>query len=115
MLLPFLGTSVIANGVMPAVAPNGVIMLAICSGGAMVEMPFDPVTMEPIDDEDGDPSKTEYCAWAAAHPQAHIPTGSALPLLASSFSTEAPWPGSTVLRIAEATGLPPSTGPPSTF
>ena len=118
MVLPFLGTSLIANGVMPTVASNGVIMLVICSGGAMVEMAFDPVTMEPVTDEDGDGSKKstpEYCVWAAAHPQAHIPPLAALPVVASGFTVEAHQLVETVLRIAEATGLPPATGPPVMF
>lgn len=116
MLLPFVGSSLIANGVMPVMSPNGTFMQVICTGEGMVEMAIDSATMQPVtDDGDTAPEKAEYCAWAAFHPLFALTDVTALlppdwPLREADAVS-----GTTVLRFALATGLPPATGPPVTF
>lgn len=117
MLLPFFLSSFIAQGVMPVRTANGVIMLVICTGNGMVEMAFDAVTMEPVDEADhGDEegSKGSYCAWAAS--QLTI-TLSPLMFLADPLllvtGIGLSWIHA-ALEYARATGLPPATGPPYT-
>ncbi|MCB5411303.1 hypothetical protein [Pseudogemmobacter faecipullorum] len=118
MLLPFMGTSLIAKGVMPVAAADGAVMLVICSGGTMTEIAFDPVTMEPVPDagdrqpKDSDPV---HCVWAGSHPAADAPLASSLPARITGYSVTAPHHFDTVLRMADATGLPPATGPPHWF
>ncbi len=118
LLFPFFGVSLVANGIMPMKASNGAIMLVICTGEGMVEMAFDPVTMAPApeaDDGTGGPSETSSCDWAASHPVFDLTTGTMLQSKDLYLKTTAPRLSATVLRVAEATGLPPSTGPPVTF
>lgn len=115
-LLLILLSSLIAPGTMPARAGNGAVVLVICSGDGVAEMAFDPVTMEPVSDrEDGGKDKTRpgYCPWAASQSVVDFvpPTVVARPSL---FARHLAWPATeTVLAVSRATGLPPSTGPPS--
>ncbi len=118
MLLPFAFSSLIANGLMPMVTPEGAIVLVICTSEGMVEASFDPVTMERIaepGDRDAPAGDAEYCAWAAWHPAFDTPGLTALPRRVEPLRAAAPRTGPTVLVASAATGLPPSTGPPLTF
>ncbi|WP_143540940.1 hypothetical protein [Rhodovulum sulfidophilum] len=116
MLLPFALASLVAQGVMPAKAGDGTVSLIICTGDSFVEMAFDPVTMEPVSenkrrDERG--NAPSHCAWAAAHPVCAEPAAMEMKAPVSQTLTVLSPPCRTVLRVAAATGLPPSTGPPS--
>ncbi|CAN0580388.1 unnamed protein product [Ectocarpus sp. 12 AP-2014] len=118
MLMPFAVSSLIASGVMPARADNGAFMMVICTGDGMVEVAVDPVTLQPISDESGgtDPQPTaDHCAWAAAHAPADLADAMALRLPLAVIAPAQAAPDPTVLRVAAATGLPPSTGPPLPF
>ena len=115
-LLFFLLSSLIAPGIMPARAVTSAVVFVICMDNGAAEMAFDPVTMEPVSDrkEDGkDTPRTGYCPWAVSHsadslmpPPTVVPPPVFARRLASSIID-------TVLAISQATGLPPSTGPPS--
>jgi hypothetical protein len=118
MLIPFAISSLIGSAVMPARGADGTLTLVICSGGGMVEITVDALTMEPVPDSPDDQrpaSSDDHCAWAASHVAFDLPGHQTLPsglrLGAAAMSTPAP----TVLRVAAATGLPPATGPPATF
>lgn len=113
-LLPFVLSSLVAQGFMPARATNGVIMLVICTGNGMVEMAFDAVTMDPVGESDGDQGKSTsaYCALAASQLTIALPPPVSLAMPTrlvgdAGFS----WPD-TAPRYVTATGLPPATGPP---
>lgn len=115
-LLPFLLASLVASGVMPQRAANGVVELVLCTGHGIEKVAFDPVTMEPGSDQDKgqkDTAEPGYCLWAAGKPPLDLapPTIIAQPLtvVRRAFSPNA----ATALAVAWATGLPPSTGPPS--
>ncbi|WP_112310443.1 hypothetical protein [Pseudogemmobacter bohemicus] len=119
MLLPFSATALIGKGVMPVIGSNGIIMLVICTGQGMIEMPVDAVTMEPVATADGG-SRTpaaspDQCTWAMAHPGLDLPIDTPiLPAIATAGSI-APGLPPTILLVAAETGLPPATGPPSAF
>lgn len=118
MVLPFAAWSLLAKGVMPALSPNGVVMLVICTGDGMVEMAFDAVTMQPVTDQrthDGPAKSADPCAWAAMHPAVVIPDLMAADMPLRDAVTSVTTPRSMTLRIASATGLPPATGPPALF
>lgn len=116
MVLPFLGTSLVAKGVMPGAAPNGTVSFVICANGLMVEMAFDPVTMQPVDDDGGTvDGAADACAWAALHGVASLPDPDAAPRPDLTLTATAAPEHDTLLRVAQATGLPPSTGPPALF
>ncbi len=127
VLLPFLLSSLIAAGVMPARAPNGAITLVICTALGPAELLVDPATMAPVAaGPDGIPKDTPEkdgpqkdgtnrkaaCAWAAAHGDVAAPpppmpdTAPARPLMPIAGPVPA------ILAAARATGLPPATGPP---
>jgi len=115
MLLPFALASLVAQGVMPGKASDGTLTLIICSGDSFVEMVVDPVTMEPVsDNQDRDDQRAAsgYCAWAAAHPVCAEPVAVAIHGPVSQARAVLRPPSPTILRVAAATGLPPSTGPP---
>ncbi|WP_281374538.1 DUF2946 family protein [Pseudochelatococcus contaminans] len=118
-LLPFALLSLLANGIMPAMSSNGVVMLVICTGDGMVEMAFDSATMEPVADtteSDGEPTqKADYCSWAASHPAFDLPDLVAVQQPDTTLTVLAPPRGPSILQIAAATGLPPATGPPVLF
>lgn len=117
MILPFLGTSLIAKGVMPGATPNGTVSFVICADGMMVEMAFDPVTMQPLDDDESGTvdGAADACAWAALHGVASLPDLHAAPRPDLALTATTAPDHDTALRVALATGLPPSTGPPATF
>ncbi|GAA4135031.1 DUF2946 family protein [Aminobacter aganoensis] len=115
MLLPFVLSSFVAQGFMPARGADGVITMVICTGNGMVEMAFDAVTMDPVDETasgNGEKSASAYCALAAVKPAAALtlPIAFALPVPPASavkYSRR-----EAVLEYAAATGLPHATGPP---
>lgn len=116
VLLPFLLTSMIASGVMPARATNGAIMLVICTADGPLEMLVDPATMQPTAPGHDMPSQKDKhdssCAWAANHADFAAP-GFAAPIQPLRHAMALPTPARpTILAAAHATGLPPSTGPP---
>lgn len=113
MLLPFVLSSFIATSVMPARAADGVVMFVICTGEGMVEKAFNSETMEPVSKSDQHGSKFSGCDWAAAqHPVDLLPI--TMPGLPDSLAMSSQNPfHQTILMQAAATGLPPSTGPPS--
>lgn len=115
-LLPFLLMSLVASGVMPERAADGTVELILCTGHGIERVAFDPVTMEPESDKDKgrkDTAAPGYCVWAAGKPPLDLtsPPIIARPLtvVRRAFSPDA----ATALAVAWATGLPPSTGPPS--
>ena len=114
VLLPFLLSSLIATGVMPARAADGAITLVICNALGPSELRVDPDTLQPIAPEkDAPKDKTgSACAWAASHAEFAPPM---LPALALPVRRGESLPApalSTILATARATGLPPATGPP---
>ena len=118
MLIPFVVSSLIGSAVMPVKGADGTLTLVICSGGAMIEIAVDPVTMEPVSespDEQSPRSQTDYCAWAASHVAVDLPAIAAIPARLHVGGAAMNMPAPTVLRVAAATGLPPATGPPATF
>ncbi|RLQ87036.1 hypothetical protein [Notoacmeibacter ruber] len=116
LLAPFILSSMVAQGIMPAKAQNGFITLIICTGDSLAEIVVDPITMEPVESgDDGDGSGANSCAWASMH---HEPG----PLLLVSLSQPLTLSGeqlsstcTAILEFARATGLPPATGPPATI
>lgn len=114
-VLPFVLMSIIGAGVVPVRSAEGTLMMVICTGDGMVEIAVDPATMEPISDE-GDKNDTApgqgVCDWAAAQ-SAYTLVGQTVLSLALQKIAEA-WTGfaETTLTVSDATGLPPSTGPP---
>lgn len=114
----FTGASLLASGVMPAKVNGGAIVLVICSGTEMVEVAFDPVTMQPLADQPDGPTPSadgQPCRWATIHPSiaAVQPPPLTAPIIPASAVPGVDTP--VILRIEEATGLPPATGPPSLF
>ncbi|PTE15541.1 hypothetical protein [Pseudogemmobacter blasticus] len=112
LLVPFLLMSLISPAVMPARADDGTLTLVLCTGDGPVEMTIDLATGAPAKKApDGSPDR---CAWACAQCAGACPggcAGAALPHLALRRAD--PPPATTTLARAEATGLPPATGPPS--
>lgn len=119
LLLPFLPSALIANGIMPARSAGGAITLVICTAEGMAELVVDPATMQPLDgsdqvdpDQDGPQKQTSSCAWAANHADFAAPTPPVLALPSQHMVAALVPPAPTALIAARATGLPPSTGPP---
>lgn len=115
MVLPFVGASLIANGVMPTTSANGVIMLVFCTGDDMVEIAVDAVTMEPVSETDGDSGsgkKADLCPFAALQAYAEPPHLASLHLPETLQATQSAAITETTLHAAAKTGLPPATGPP---
>ena len=118
MLLPFLLSSLIATGVMPARADDGAITLVICTPAGPAEMRVDPATMQPVAPAPF-PAKpapkdkpTSACAWAISHADFTPPQLPAL-VLPLRQAQAAPRPAlPAILAAARATGLPPAPGPP---
>lgn len=116
VLLPFLLSSMIASGVMPARAANGAITLVICTANGAMEMLVDPATMQPTAPGHDMPAQKDKhdssCAWAANHADFAAPGLAALiQPLRHAVTLPAPTRPA-ILAAAHATGLPPSTGPP---
>ncbi|WP_322893805.1 MULTISPECIES: hypothetical protein [unclassified Yoonia] len=113
-LLPFLALSLLGTGVMPERSDSGAIILVICTDAGMVEMAFDPVTMQPIDDagEDDLPDH-DPCDWAAAQPAFALVVLPDLIVPVAFRASQTPPSASTIRMVAAATGLPPATGPPA--
>lgn len=117
MLLPFVSSSLIADGVMPGRGANGVMMMVICTGNGMVEMAFDAASMTPVDDADPESDERSagmLCAWAAGQFEVALPPLTALALPKRLARRPGPPGPSAILDYARATGLPPATGPPVT-
>ena len=119
LLLPFLLSALIANGIMPARSAGGAITLVICTAEGMAELVVDPATMQPVDgssqdapDQDGPQKQPASCAWAANLADFAAPAPAALALPSWQMIAALVPPAPTVLATARATGLPPSTGPP---
>jgi hypothetical protein len=62
VLLPFLGLSLLPQGVMPSRAADGTLTLTLCSGGGPVVVTIDLATGEPVAPGHGKVSQT--CDWA---------------------------------------------------
>jgi len=111
MCVPLLLLSLIPPGVMLARADNGVLMLTICSGDGMIEMAVDPITLEPVEQA---PDRTrEACPWALAHGPVDLGSRPDMPQLSLGFAMLVVPLAETDLAIAQETGLPPATGPPT--
>ncbi|WP_255435555.1 hypothetical protein [Paracoccus sp. S1E-3] len=120
MMLPFLGVSLIANGVMPSRGADGYVTFVICTGTGMVEMAFDPVTMEPVETggladmpSDDDETAAKACAWSGMQAAFDLPHSVLWMAPAQTSRRADPLRVETALLMARATGLPPSTGPPA--
>lgn len=114
LLVPFLLTSLIASGVMPARSQSGAVLLVICTAEGMAELLVDPETMQPADKSAPHaPEKSgQPCAWAVSQATFTLPE---LPALMPPQQSVIAMPASiapVILTAARATGLPPSTGPP---
>ncbi|MDW4499029.1 hypothetical protein R5H30_13620 [Sulfitobacter sp. D35] len=108
LLAPFLLLSTLSGGVMPHRTADGLV-LVICTGDGPIEVTFDADGSAPTDT----PAEADRCDWASGTQAATI------------FEATVPPPVATVVRRADAsvtpfvlvagraTGLPPSTGPPS--
>lgn len=114
-VLPFVLMSLIGAEVMPVRGADGTLTMVICTGDGMIEIAVDPAMMEPVADE-GDRNDTApgqgLCDWAAAQAAytlaEHRVLLSATPKLSRGRIVFA----ETTLLVSDATGLPPSTGPP---
>jgi hypothetical protein len=111
MLGPFILFALLAPSVMPHRSPAGAITLVLCGADGPGEIVIDLATGQPV--EKGPAVADERCAWANAHSAALDP-GRLAPLGRSlTPAAAAPAPAPVALRAAEATGLPPATGPPA--
>lgn len=108
---PFILLSFIPSGVMPIRAENGALMVVICDGDGMAEIAVDPVTLEPV--KETPYQKGEPCAWALVQIPVDLASRPELSPGSSHFSILDVSLAETVLAIAQETGLPPATGPPS--
>lgn len=109
LLAPFLMLSLLSPGVMPARAADGTMTLVLCADGATSEMVIDLATGQPVEN-----TPAERCDWACglcalglAGPLVPLP-----PVILTETRLDPP-PVRLVLRAAQATGLPPATGPPA--
>jgi hypothetical protein len=111
MLGPFLLFALLAPAVMPHRTPAGAITLVLCGADGPAEIVIDLATGQPV--EKGPAVADERCAWANA-PSAALDLGRPA-LIGRSLAPVAasPAPAPVALRAAEATGLPPATGPPA--
>lgn len=110
MLSPFFLLSLLSQGVMPVPSDGGGLVMVICSGDGPVEVTIDPETGEPVRKSRRDASGV--CAWAIAKPLVSLTTVADLPTLVSRMHPAEPPALPTIRVFAQATGLPPSTGPP---
>lgn len=116
-LLLVLLSSLVAPGTMPTRAEDGTLVLVLCTGDGVTATPFDPLTMEPVSNREGEGEEEPhpgYCPWAASQAWGgSVPvTSVVVPLLLLAGHAAAP-ASETVLAVSRVTGLPPSTGPPS--
>ncbi|AJE45191.1 DUF2946 family protein [Celeribacter indicus] len=110
VLVPFFLLSAASNGLMLQKAPEG-IAVVICSGEGPLELRLDVKTGEPVEKQS--PDRPKHCDWASLHLSAALPDVAAAPDIATaSLAAPALFP-STILTAGQATGLPPSTGPPA--
>lgn len=115
-LLPFVLASLVAFGVMPQRAANGVVELVLCTGHGIETVAVDPVIMEPASDEDKsrkDMADPGDCIWAAGKSPLDLTPPPMIARLGAVARRASLPDAATTLAVARATGLPPSTGPPS--
>ncbi|MGB8814990.1 MAG: hypothetical protein WCC57_17565 [Paracoccaceae bacterium] len=82
MLLPFLGLATIARGVMPGVAPDGSMVLVLCSEDGPVEAVLDLATGEVT--QKAPPPKDGRCDWAIAHGDVALQSPLGLPMMVAN-------------------------------
>ena len=109
LLVPFLMLSLLSPGVMPARGDDGTMVLVLCTDGGTSEMVIDLATGEPV--ETAPPNRCDWacglCGLGLAGPQVALP-----PVMLTETRLDPP-PVRLILRTAQATGLPPATGPPA--
>ncbi len=69
LLVPFVLTSLVGVGAMPARDVDGGLVVVICGGDGPLTLTLDPRTGEPIQPADG--HETAFCDWAQARDAAH--------------------------------------------
>jgi hypothetical protein len=112
LLTPFLILSLLSPSVMPMHIAGSGVVLTLCSGDGPVELRIDPETGEPAEKSPADTH--EGCAWANARIVVADLAQPALPPIFTRIARTDPAPVPGVLRRAEKTGQPPTTGPPAT-
>jgi hypothetical protein len=109
LLAPFLMLSLLSPGVMPARAADGTMTLVLCADGATSELVIDLATGQPVET-----APAERCDWACGMCALGLAGSPApLPPVILTQTRLDPPPARLVLRAAQATGLPPATGPPA--
>lgn len=114
-LLPFLLSSLVVAGIMPARADSGTVVFVICTGDGVAEIRLDARSLMPVTDErngEGDVPNPDACPWAATQPTLAPDPLPAIPGPWLGAARRMQPVGPAVLAIARATGLPPATGPP---
>lgn len=106
LLAPFFMLSTIADGVMPVSTPQGMQMI-ICTPQGASYITIDPETGEPVKGQ-----ASPGCDWAATKSTAMLARDAVTLVLVDHITAPRPPAAPTLLRMAQATGLPPSTGPP---
>lgn len=110
LLAPFLLFSLIAAQVMPSRTLEGALVMVLCTSAGLQQVAIDPVSGEPV--ETDHPATAGPCIWSCATAEVTLPAPQGLPLVESRALPLCPSPPPFTLAAAQATGLPPSTGPP---
>ncbi|WP_172294477.1 hypothetical protein [Pseudoruegeria sp. HB172150] len=110
IVTPFFLLSFLPGGAMPVQSADGLLMV-ICTGDGPLEIRVDPVTGEPVERDPHDGSGT--CDWAMAKPAVSLASAPDFPAPTVVLVPSEPEVLPVIRAVARATGLPPSTGPPS--
>ena len=111
MFLPFLGVSLMPQGIVPRLSADNRVRLVLCQGVQVVTVLTDPVTLQPAEAPPSDPAHAR-CDWLVVQIALDLAAPAAMPRpVVRRPVTEAP--GRPAQRPQRGlTGLPPATGPP---